>query len=224
MPDWKSVVVEAEEWLPRKGDKLFQVTPFAARLDPLGLSDPISLKKRSPTGRWGLYSRGFLMAGDRLVEGLAGSPGEAPLIYPVLTLYRHHLELELKELIRSCPDYLSELSEAEIQKKLESLDNTHSLSSLWSTLQTLYPNCNDWASKEDQEAFKAILFEFNDHDPHSQAARYPVDKKGNQTLTRLSSVDLPALKVGVHKISHYLNCIYEGIGQEVEWRSEMASW
>ena len=215
---------ELEEWLPKKEDKLFQNTFSSARVDPIGLSDPLSRKERSPTGRWGLYCEGFRLAADRLVEGLTGSPQEDALIYPLLALYRHHIELALKELIRSCPAYLSDLSDAEIEKKLQKVYATHSLRSLWSALQTLYLNCNDWTSEEGRKAFEHLLFELDDHDPHSQAGRYPMDKKGTQTLTRLISVDLPNLKAGVHKISHYLDCIYEGIGREAEWRSEQASW
>ena len=107
----------------------------------------------------------------------------------------------------------------------EKLDNKpHSLRSLWTSLQRLYPNCNERTSKESREAFESLLFEFDDNDPNSQAGRYPVDKKGNQTLRRLGDVDLPALKAGVHKMSHYLSAIYRAIGEEAEWRSEMASW
>lgn len=69
-----------------------------------------------------------------------------------------------------------------------------------------------------------MLFEFDDHDPTSQGARYPIDRKGNQTLVRLERVDLQALKLGVHKISHYLSTIIEQIHADTEWESEMASW
>ena len=56
-----------------------------------------------------------------------------------------------------------------------------------------------------------------------QAARYESDKKGSPTLAGLRVVDLKDLKTGIHKLSHYLGAICEGIGQEIEWRNEMDS-
>src|SRR5260370_6794126 len=87
---------ELREWLPGPGDALIEDTSSAVRVDPLGYSEPHSPAARSLIGRWDLYSDGFLHAGDRLVDGLTASPGEDELLYPILYLYRHHLELELK--------------------------------------------------------------------------------------------------------------------------------
>lgn len=64
----------------------------------------------------------------------------------------------------------------------------------------------------------------HEHDPQSQAGRFPVDRQEAQTLTRLEIVDLQALRLGVSKVSHYLSTIIEQIGQDREWEAEMASW
>ena len=69
-----------------------------------------------------------------------------------------------------------------------------------------------------------MILEFDEHDPSSQAGRYPEDTRGNQTLTRLEIVDLRTLKLGIHKISHYLGAVIEQIGEDREWEAEMASW
>ncbi len=210
------------DWLPRKEDKLFRESGSSALLDPLGFSLPHAV--RSLCGRWILYADGFLLAADRLVDSYGNQPWEDALIYSVLTLYRHHIELSLKILVNSCPAYLSGLSEEEASTRIRKLSETHDLKKLWHTLKTLYPRCNDWASQEQIEAFETLLFEFDEHDPDSQASRYPVHRKGSQTLLNLRAIDLCALKEGVTKISHYLDCIYEGLGQEADWRAEMESW
>jgi hypothetical protein len=155
------------------------------------------------------------MAGDRLVEGSAGTAIEDALLYPILTLYRHHLELELKRLVRISLNY-STVSRAEIEGDEKKLTNTHGLTNLWSLLQKHYPKRDDWATAEAHAAFESLLFEFDQHDPNSQATRYPMDKSGRQTLTDLRYVDLRALETGVHKMSNYLGCIHEGIGQATE--------
>ena len=203
------------EWFPRSGDRLFTESDRAASVDCTGYSNPFSNEPRSPIGRWGLYTDGFLIAGDRLVEGFTGTAPEDALIYPVLALYRHHLELELKGLVRQALNY-SVADKANIERGRGELSNTHGLKALWNMLQMHFPQSKDWAIPEQHAAFEALLFEFDEHDPNSQAARYPWDKKECQTLTRLRRIDLPAVKASIHKMSNYLWCFHEGIIQANE--------
>ena len=207
---------EMEEFLPRQGDKLFQASPSAAHLDPLGFSDPSTPKERSLTGRWSLYSRGFLLAGDRLVDCMTGVPVEDTLVYPILSLYRHHLELELKGLVHFCLKGLSVYKPQKIQEELKKLQREHSLRKLWHTLQTCYPGCDKYRSDNSWEAFEQLLWELDGVDPNSQASRYPVDTKSKQTLLELRYLDFNVLKIGIHKMSHYLNTLHEGICQEAD--------
>lgn len=212
---------EMDEWLPKRGDKLIQESPSALLLDPLGCSNPDIGKTRSLRGRRDLYSGGFLEAGDRLVEGLMKISADPALIYPIFYLYRHHVELELKGTIRMCLHHLPGTDPKEVVNK--EVDKTHNLARLWRFLKKLYPNYNE-QMPEASQSFESLLLEFHEHDPDSQAARYPVDSKGNQTFSRQRSIDMSALRSGVHKMSHYLDCIYEAIAQEVDWRFELASW
>lgn len=201
---------EFEDWLPKAGDLLFPPSAGGAQLDPLGLST--LGEHRNPTGRWQLYSGGYLSAADRLVEGYPGACWEDDLIYPILNLYRHHLELELKYVIRNSSGYT--------QRPGEWLCIKHSLQSLWNKMVEVCPRFGAWASSECTEACRSLLFEFDSHDPTSQGARYPIDLKGNQTLIRLEVVNLHALKLGVHKISHYLSTIIEQIHEDREWEGK----
>ena len=214
---------ELSEYLPKQGDKLVQETPSALRLDPLGHSDPRTPETRSRVGRWDLYSDGFLEAGDRLVESLRETSADPALIYPIFYLYRHHLELELKGRTIYCLNCLSGLDASEIKVHVVKLCKTHKLQKLWGILKLQYPNHVE-EMPESTQAFENLLSELDELDPDSQSARYAVDTKGNQPFLHLGCLDLAALKSGIHKMSHYLGCIHEGIGQEVDWRSEMNSW
>jgi len=195
---------ELRNRLPSTGDRLFVETLGGAVLDPLGLSAPG--EQRSPIGRWGLYADGFLHAADRIVESWAGQPWEDELIYPILALYRHHLELQLKLVIRSSPGFTDELREW--------LYRTHELDKLWNKLEEVYPESHSWASRECTGACAEPLKELSEHDPKSMAAHYPVDRQERQTLEQLRAIDLRILKRGVHKISHYLGTIIESIHLE----------
>lgn len=207
----RSIEKKIQDWLPRPGDKLFLDSQNAKHLDPLGYSSP---GERSPIGRWELYADGFRNAADRIVDSCEGHPWEDDLIYPVLALYRHHIELQLKIVIKSA-------SKGEEIK--DWLYRTHDMERLWAKLNEVYPECHKWADPDWTTACSALLDEFSKHDPRSIAARYPIDKE-KQTLETLERVDLQVLKTGIHKISHYLETIIESIHQDLEWSAEMASW
>jgi hypothetical protein len=130
-------------------------------------------------------------------------------------LYRHHLELLLKLVIRSAPGFTDEVKDW--------LYNTHELDKLWTKLEEVYPDSHRWASKECTEACAELIKELSKHDPKSYAARYPIDRQERQTLEQLRAIDVRVLKRGVRKISHYLETIIESIHQDIEGRS-VASW
>jgi hypothetical protein len=204
---------EWSEWLPKQGDKLIQESPAAAYLDPLGHSGTSASEARSQYGRWSLYSDGFLRAGNRLVEGSTHSAIEDALIYPIVYLYRHHLELELKGLIAY---YVTRLpcSKEEKQSKTKKLTHGHSLKRFWNSVRELYPICAQ-EMLEATNAFQHLLFELDSYDPSSQAARYPMDNLDKPTLSNLHLVDLDHLKSAVNKMSHYLSCIHESMAERL---------
>jgi len=218
----EQIVREYYDSFPKKGDKLFVETDSGARLDALGT--PTADSPRSIAGRRGLYSAGYLLAGDRLVDNLTAAPQEDALVYPILYLYRHHIELELKELLSYFLCSLSGFEGAKLEEKLHELGETHSLRGLWMRIEGHFPKWNEGSPVEAQQAFRRLLYELDDHDPTGEAGRYETDRKGNQTLAHLRIVDLGKLKKGIHKISNYLGLVSEGIRREAGWRSEMASW
>jgi len=204
---------EMAEWLPTQRDNLFVSSDGGACLDPLGLTS--MGEKRSSIGRWQLYAGGFLQAADRLVHGCRGMPYEDALIYPILNLYRHHLELELKYLVRYCKGG---------ERFRDWLTKTHSLMELWNCMTQIYPRFGTWTSAESTEGCHRLLSEFDQHDRNSQSSRYPEDKHGKQTLLALETVDLQILKLGVHKISHYLSAVVEQLAEDRDWEEEVNSW
>ncbi len=217
----EQIVREYYDSFPKEGDKLFVESDSGARLDALGTPTPES--PRSIAGRRGLYSEGYLLAGDRLVDSLTAAPHEDALVYPILYLYRHNIELELKELLSYFLCSLSGFEGAKLEEKLRELGETHSLQGLWMRIEGHFPKWNEGSPVEAQQAFRRLLYELDDHDPTGEAGRYETDRKGNQTLARLRIVDLGKLKQGIHKIFNYLGLVSEGIRREAGWRSEMAS-
>jgi hypothetical protein len=164
---------------------------------------------------------GYREAGDRLVDSLTGAPWEDSLIYPILYLYRHHLELELKPLVAYALRNFPGLEVDALERKLADLKKNHDLGSLWNQLEYFYPRCNKGSSLEAQQSFRSLLKELTDQDPTGEAGRYETDVCGNQTLSRLTVVDAATFKAGIHKMSNYLRQIGVGIDLEIEGRREM---
>jgi len=130
------------ECFPTKGKILFVPSASGAHVDPLGSTPHLS--QRSADGRWGLYTDGILEAGDRLVDSLgpdemATVPGAA-LLYPIVFLYRHYLEMELKSFFGDMnnPTALPATSKKGVEK-------THGLKKLWEAVVKEHPQCDAWA-------------------------------------------------------------------------------
>ena len=101
------------------------------------------------------------------------------LIYPVAFLYRHYLELRLKEIIVQGAELLAQQSDLKPVHKLDVLWN-----SVRSILETVWPN----GPRTDLDAVENVIGQFHKLDLTSMAFRYPVDLKNNATLSGLAHV------------------------------------
>lgn len=94
--------------------------------------------------------------------------------YAILFLYRHYLELRLKELIIA---YGGEPSH---------FDREHRLLKIWEELEKLDESSRTEELVEevltDLEIAKKIMGAFDDIDANSQTFRYPQDRKGKATI------------------------------------------
>jgi len=206
--------VELENWLPRKGDKLFVSGPKAAFVDCTGFTGVG--EERSPVGRRDLYASGYLLAADRLVDSWCGLAHEDALIYPVFFLYRHYLELELKGATSLFLNWLYEGTPEAKERMLGKLVENHRIRDLWSTLRSLAPAMVDKMEVEATAAFESLVQEIDDHDSNGQAARYAFYRDKKQTFLGLHEVHLDNLRTQFGKLSHYLGALEEAIHQEID--------
>jgi len=139
-------------------------------------------------------------------DEMARTPGAA-LVYPILFCYRHYLELRIKQLIFyvvAMQNALAQIDAATAARKEEDVYGKHGLKALWNMLQHLDAKIDLWATGSQRKGLLRLLDELDRQDPVAQAARYPIDSKGNQTLTGLSIVDMGNVKTAVHKVARYL--------------------
>lgn len=188
------------EMFPKLGDKAFSEAIEGTFVD-------------LPDGCMKFLSRatGFKCAGDLLVEAIdAGTTGgENPAnLFPVVSyLYRHYLELGLKDAVRQFAElgYYkgSDLSDA--QKLLEK----HGLTGLYRLANK--PIANLWNNEIERFQFiESIIKEFDGFDQDGQTFRY--DRKKNGVLNEFDGMpqrlDMRNLRSKIDQVGKYLTFIY----------------
>ena len=163
-----------------------------------------------------LYIVGYKEAGDSLVNSVAARSGSADsLIFPIVFLYRHYIELRLKSLLHDG----RRLLDIEHKQKSE-----HQLSKLWpkvrDILVELWPDC----SNSDLAALDSLINQFEQVDPRSTTFRYPKDFNGNNSLQIDSPrVNLRNLKEVVGAMAIILEGSASAISEYQGYKNDMQS-
>jgi hypothetical protein len=178
---------------PQKGDRL-----FAAQNDARG----------EARLHWGyhsldLYASGFKEAADILVDRIVEGQGSSDsLVFPIGFLYRHYLELRLKQIIKSGRILIREG---------HGFPTGHKLTDLWKEVRRILEKTWPDGNQDELDAVEECIFEVDRVDVRSDAFRYPVDKDGHSTLAHLPALSLPNLKDVVDRISTVLDGSSYGI-------------
>lgn len=194
---------------PKKGDRVFKPSPVPS-------ADLVRVEAFvMPSDD--MYITGFQRAADMIVEA-AKTDDDNPdeLVFPVTYLYRHYLELMLKDMIRlgirlgaievraksnsePCPN----CGHRKVKKDWQS---EHNLYKLWYLVKRLLREVWPEGPTDDLNATEQMILEFHKLDPSGQAFRYAKDNKDNQHLQEApDKVDLINLKVKMDAVSTFLN-------------------
>jgi hypothetical protein len=207
---------------PRKGDKAFTLNQASIR-------DP-ALVNAFVLPAAGSYAYGYKEAADKVVESAKHDiQNPDPLFFPVAFLYRHYLELTLKELVclgrsinaiepsfdsrsRRCPQCDHKWSVK------EDVLFQHNLDKLWKQVRKLIKDESANDGREVTEAIDAIekiVQEFHILDGSGQETRYARNKKGEWSLTapgghqlRHQRVSLENLRLTMEKVERFLEASY----------------
>jgi hypothetical protein len=149
-------------------------------------------------------SRLYLRSGDTLVDiSIEHSETMDVHVYAICFLYRHSVELLLKDLL------WKSTYAAQGQKRFP---KHHRLPELW---RDLCKQINDLAgsdrplTREQEFAVSELLNEVNKHDPESDGFRYPYDKKMKRSHPDLMHVNLPLLRDRFHMVIDIAYSLYE---------------
>lgn len=193
---------------PLPGDKLFK-----------GDSDPShnAVIRYLQSDRWDLYATAYKDAADALIDRVIETrQGMDSFVYPVAFLYRHYLELRLKELIINSRFVLT-LGPLPSQER-----DVHWLRKLWTECRNLLQMVWPDGSKEVLDAAEACILEFDLLDANSECFRYPEHKRGRTpTLAGLQDVSLRNLREVMGRLATLLESASCGIAA---YKDEMVTY
>ena len=123
------------------------------------------------------YAEGYKRAADIIIEHVKTihSENRIPLdylVFPVVFLYRHYIELRLKEII---------LLGRKLDGSRAGPPKHHRIDELWKLARAIVES--DSAEKEDLSIVEACIGEFAHIDPSSESFRYPRDKAGKTSIS-----------------------------------------
>ena len=187
---------------PKKGDKLFSGDGEGKHFH-LG-----SILWHNPG-----YSRGFKEAADTLIEAYDASPDRPyrdELLFPVGYLYRHCLELKLKELIQ-IGVALRVLSRKEVEEAL----GNHNLAKLWTKGRKPIDDCWPNGDQTPLKAVESVINEFHQADRTGQAFRYETDKDGrfHRHPELPEYISIANLKKTMDAVYTFLDACYDGLSE-----------
>lgn len=122
------------------------------------------------------HADAFLKAAEMVIAAYEDDRRDMDdLFFPVAYLYRHCLELKLKDLVRVGID-LRFFQEAKVRELL----GGHDLAKLWNQVKKLLDDAWPGADQSPVKGIEAVVNEFHQSDRDGQAFRYPADKSGKR--------------------------------------------
>jgi hypothetical protein len=171
------------------------------------------------------YQDGYRNAARHLAKHVCDSgQGQDFLVYPIVYLYRHHIELTLKSIINVSTSILDYTMS---EKDLDTL-RRHDLTRLWTLARPfLNPTCKLGGSPplpaDDLEGIDSYILQLHTYDPDGQRFRYATMKsKGLKAKQRsslppdLTHINIRDFAVALEKLADYLDALDMWFGDLID--------
>ncbi|MGI4831598.1 MAG: hypothetical protein ACRYFU_25960 [Janthinobacterium lividum] len=175
------------------------------------------------------YQDGYRRAALHLAQYVCKErQGQDFLVYPIVYLYRHHIELTLKSIVRTA----CFLTDRTLTKKEHYPLDHHDLAMLWNLAKPLLnPVCELGGSPalpaEDLEGIDSYITQLHNHDPDGQRFRYALAKskyvKGKQISSLpdgLKHINIKEFAIALEKLADYLDGIDMWFGDLIDAKLE----
>jgi hypothetical protein len=173
------------------------------------------------------YQSGYRRAALHLAEHVCDTGrGQDFLIYPIVYLYRHHIELALKSIISvSC--FL--LDRDMTDKDLETLGR-HDLDKLWNLARPLLNATCELVGQsalpaDDLDGIDSYISQLHTHDPDGQRFRYATTKARAKRLPSLDAglklINSRDFAIAMERLADYLNGLETWFDHLADQKAEM---
>jgi hypothetical protein len=162
------------------------------------------------------HVEGYKRAGDSLIEELRKEPrvlGINYLVFPVVFLYRHFVELSIKDVIAH-GNYLSTMR--------SEFPTNHDLLPLWTEARKVlapFGGCRT----EDLDAVESIIAELDRIDPKSFSFRYPAKKDWTPSLPQ-TEFNLEQFALGIAKLAEFFDAARGILSHYKDQHDSMIDW
>jgi hypothetical protein len=163
----------------------------------------------------GVYARGYRTAAAHLaLQAYVSGAEQDQLIYPIVYLYRHHVELVLKGIVYDA----TALLEQKLTRQQRNVLDRHKLAPVWDLARQLIDSvCNLAGEKSlpsaDLDGVQSYIQQLDKHDPTGQSFRYSTDTKGAPSLRQeLTLVNIRVFADGMETLAQYLDGMQSWIG------------
>lgn len=183
-----------------------------------GLSDIVLHWFGNSMEKMDSYAEAYRLAARRLFEKSSNAELRDEFACPVVFLYRHSLELSLKEILINGHKIL-QLEAKPFQTEKEILERGHNLSSLWKALKELHEQI-DWTDATELDAHGETIKEFDKLDSKSFSFRYPVTLNGSPALRQDFRFDLHHFCDRMDEVLEALDSISCGVAGVLDQMSQ----
>ncbi len=216
IPDW---VQAAWSQPPEKGDILFRSVNSSE-----GKEDDWETNASVSGATDYAYAEGYRLAGRIVADHVIQNRWDADfLVYPIVFLYRHNVELQLKRLIPMGAFLVNHVISEADQKVLQS---SHRLNQLWALLEPILRKATKEAFKmtsADIDGIGWYVRQLHDIDEGSFSFRYMVTKSGAPSIDKdkLPHINIGVLAEGMEKLTGYLFGLGEAFHEALQVKCEM---
>lgn len=170
--------------------------------------DPRIAPLISGHGARSYYRVGYLDTARDTASALRKRAGNNASAMPVLFLFRHYVELALKDILAAAGAFAIDLAD----KKFG-----HNLAALWDEAGKVFTNFSVEATADQRSAIAELV----ELDARADAFRYALDKAEEKQFDRIGSVDLDALLVAIDDLSQFFENLLDKLDEAEAEMDEM---
>ncbi|ARJ44420.1 hypothetical protein B1H58_20605 (plasmid) [Pantoea alhagi] len=162
------------------------------------------------------YTEGYRRAADILIHHINETGRNQDfLVYPIVFLYRHHIELLIKQTIKSALLLTAEPSKYTYKK------DSHDLNALWLFARKRIMEVDERYKPSDFKKIDDVVSELHKVDGSATDFRYARHKDGTRSLETLSYINTRRFGERMQAASDVLDGIDEGLCYLIDLDNEM---